>query len=146
MWTAYIEEKNPAADLGAPCDPAALDRAAKQSGRPLPTVLVEVLREANGVSTDLGLGRIVWSIDRIIDRPCVSIEVVMVNNLSYRADDFQIESCPPELVLLFGDPGTGDPYLFINDGNDETVYEWARLDHFITPFALSFHDYIDLSV
>ena len=135
MWTAYIEAKNPAADFGAPCDPAAIDRAAKQLGRPLPTVLVEVLLEANGVSTDLGLGRIVWSIDGIID-----------NNLSYRADDFQIESCPPELVLLFGDPGTGDPYLFINDGHDETVYEWARLDRFITPFAPTFHDYIDLSV
>lgn len=83
-------------------DTLALAQAASALGRELPSDLVALYSEANGVFDETGQWWVIWPLDRLT-----------TENLNRWADGGL-----PSRFIAFGDDGTGDPFCLEGDAPD----------------------------
>lgn len=117
------------AEFGPPATEQELEACEAALGHPLPDELADLLREANGIEGEYGLG-LVWSSQRI-----------GTDNAGFRANaDFAELYMPFDSLVFFSDAGNGDQFAVAMRGNRE-VYVWNHEDDsrtWVAPNVLRF--------
>lgn len=115
MWREEILRVMGDAELGAPASEEALAAVETALGQSLPTKLVALLRECDGVRGRHGV-EIVWSAERIAR-----------DNAYFRADeDFAELYMPFGPLMFFGDNGGGDQFAFVRTPERDEVFVWEH--------------------
>lgn len=113
MWRDRIAAWTDHATFNAPAGESALRECEAALGQRLPTQLIELLRETNGVEGEYGLG-LVWPVERIKE-----------DNLQFRtSSDFTSLYMPFDPLLFFADAGNGDQFAFVMRDRPADVFVW----------------------
>ena len=113
VWRNLIEGLTADAEFAPPAEQRALDSAEAELGGSLPTPLLELLRETNGVRGRYGLG-LVWPIERIES-----------DNVQFRCNqDFRGLYMPFDPLLFFADAGNGDQFAFPVVPRRDEIFVW----------------------
>ncbi|NBE57122.1 SMI1/KNR4 family protein, partial [Streptomyces boluensis] len=117
MWRDTITRAFPDAAFRDPALPADVTTAERELGHALPSELVELLQESDGVVGAYGVDA-VWSLGRIVE-----------DNLRFRSDpSFAGLYMPFEPLLFFGDDGGGDQFAFVRTPSRPDVFVWEHED------------------
>ncbi len=112
MWRELILDLAPDADLGVPVDDVSLTTVERALGQRLPSDLIALLRECNGLAHD-GVD-VIWS-----------AEQVARDNTAFRsAPDFADLYMPFEPLMFFGDNAGGDQFAFVRTPERGDVFVW----------------------
>ncbi|MEV6784638.1 SMI1/KNR4 family protein [Streptomyces sp. NPDC051098] len=114
MWRELILDLAADADLGGPVDDVSLTTVERVLGQRLPTDLIALFRECNGVALD-GVD-VVWG-----------AEQVARDNTAFRgAPDFADLYMPFEPLMFFGDNAGGDQFAFVRTPERDDVFVWEH--------------------
>lgn len=133
MWCELIRALEPAATFTGGVSEPALRRAEAALGQPIPGALASLLRESDGVLGEYALG-LVWSLERIV-----------ADNLSFRADSNFVDLYMPfRPLLFFADAGNGDQFAFLSPPVDrDDVFAWDHEDDSRQWFAADLRHYLE---
>lgn len=120
MWKKYIESLSKEYHFNAPATSAQLTRIKQQLNVELPSKLVELFNETNGVFDTHGCP-LIWSTEQIIE-----------DNLFYRNfEEYKDCFMPFDHLLFFSDAGNGDLFGFsILNGciQKDDIFVWNHED------------------
>jgi hypothetical protein len=112
-WREQIATWTDDVAFAQPADRAAITACEATLGQHLPTELIDLLLESNGVEGEYGLG-LVWPIEQIAR-----------DNLMIRTDpDLARLYMPFEPLLFFADAGNGDQFAFVMRDCPPDVFAW----------------------
>lgn len=113
VWTELIAALPGVTVLRPPARAGSLREAPDLLGHQLPSELISLLSESDGVEGEYGMG-LVWSIDQIVKE-----------NLALRRDtDLARLYMPFDPLLFFGDAGNGDLFALVPHTGGPDVYAW----------------------
>jgi SMI1-KNR4 cell-wall len=135
MWRERIKTLSATAKFSSCAAITTISSAEDALGIRLPTELVEILSESDGVIGEYGLG-LLWPVSRI-----------QKDNLIFRNSvDFRTLYMPFDSLLFFGDAGNGDQFAFsILQGEIRRtdIFVWAHENDSRTWVAPSLRLYFD---
>ena len=124
-------------DYGEPIDLKTLDEWVVKSGLDIPTNLKKILCENNGIRTVMKLpmsneiitsSYLIWDFNRIVER-----------NNEYRKLGYQTNM---EELIFFSDNGCGDPFGFMSNENDESIWIYYPAEDCLEKVADSFNKWL----
>jgi hypothetical protein len=131
MWRQIARQAFPEAELGEPADPATVASAEQRLGCSIPTELVALLQETDGIVGPDGVDT-VWPLSRIAEE-----------NLHFRSDrTFADLYMPFDPLLFFGDNGGGDQFAFVRTPSRPDVFVWEHEDDSRRWVARDLRDYL----
>ncbi|MEU2624300.1 SMI1/KNR4 family protein [Streptomyces sp. NPDC007157] len=132
MWIELVEGLPGPAVFPCPASESALLRCASSLGHPLPTDLVALLRESDGIEGEYGAG-LIWSAERIASE-----------NRTLREDsELATLYMPFDPLLFFADAGNGDLFALLPGLQRPDVFAWNHEDDSRTWVAPSLAKYLE---
>jgi hypothetical protein len=120
MWRELIDTYTNAATFSAPAIYSEVALAGESLVSHFPPTLEAILREANGIDGEYGLG-LLWPIQRIV-----------AENETFRSNpDFRDLYMPFNCLLFFADAGNGDQFAFAvlnGESHREDIFVWNHED------------------
>lgn len=131
VWRELIADLYPGAEWVPGADAAMLDEAEKALGLPLPSELVSLLCEVDGVFNTYG-DAVVWPLARIID-----------DNLAIRAEPDYVELYAPfEDLVFFGDSDVGPQFAYVHTDYGPGIVVWDHDTDRRRLVVVSLRDYL----
>jgi len=113
MWIEMIRGLEPEAEFRPPATAESIHACQETLGNRLDRDLVDLLREANGVSGKYGLG-LIWPVERIT-----------TDNITFRTTPAFAELYMPfDSLLFFADVGNGDQFAFVLRDQRHDIFVW----------------------
>ncbi|MFG2888906.1 SMI1/KNR4 family protein [Streptomyces sp. NPDC048248] len=113
MWREIARQALPEVELSEPADPAMVTTAEQRLGCSIPTELVVLLQETDGIVGHDGVETL-WPLSRIAEE-----------NLHFRSDRAFVDLYMPfDPLLFFGDNGGGDRFAFVRTPPRPDVFVW----------------------
>ncbi|MFG2140923.1 SMI1/KNR4 family protein [Streptomyces sp. NPDC048650] len=135
MWREVAGRAFPEAEFRVPVDAVGLAAARQRLGCSLPSGLVSLLQETDGIVGRYGV-ETVWPLERIIKE-----------NLRFWSDDsFADLYMPLEALLFFGDNGGGDQFAFVRKPPRADIFVWEPEDDSRRWVARDLQDYLGRSL
>lgn len=135
MWKEVAGLACPDAEFSAPVDAAGLAAADERLGCSLPSRLVSLLRETDGIVGHYGVDT-VWPLERIVE-----------DNLRFRSDSsFADLYMPFDALLFFGDNGGGNQFAFVRRPPRADIFVWDHEDDSRRWVARDLEDYLGRSL
>ncbi|MCU0238999.1 MAG: SMI1/KNR4 family protein [Pyrinomonadaceae bacterium] len=138
MWRELVSNLSEECEFNPPAVWADIDYVKRELEIELPTELVELLKETNGISGEYGLG-LIWTSERILTD----------NKVFRNTEDFKDLYMPFDCLLFFADAGNGDQFAYsILDGeirrND--IFVWNHEDDSRTWVASNLKQFLEWSL
>ncbi|MFF1699472.1 SMI1/KNR4 family protein [Streptomyces sp. NPDC058257] len=135
MWRAVAGLAYPEAEFSTPVYAADVAAAERRLGCPLPSELVSLLYETDGMVGRYGVDT-VWPLERIVE-----------DNLLFRSDSsFADLYMPFDALLFFGDDGGGDQFAFVRRPPRGDIFVWQHEDDSRRWVARDLKDYLGRSL
>ncbi|GAA2411040.1 hypothetical protein GCM10010420_44870 [Streptomyces glaucosporus] len=135
MWRELVAGAGSGAELRPPVRETHIGEAERRLGHPLPSDLVELLLETDGVVDSHGTS-VVWSTGRIT-----------ADNLAFRrSPSFARLYRPFGSLLFFGDNGGGDQFAFAVGRGGDGVFVWDHETDERCVVASSLEEYVRRSL
>ncbi|MYW09950.1 SMI1/KNR4 family protein [Streptomyces sp. SID2563] len=132
VWTEAVTALSRTAVFRPPASESSLAHCATVLGHPLPTDLVALLRETDGIEDEYGDG-LVWS-----------AEAMATGNQRLREDpDLATLYMPFDPLLFFADAGNGDLFAFLSTIDRPDVFVWNHENDSRTWAAPNLATYLD---
>lgn len=135
MWREVAGQACAEAEFRAPVDGSAVAAAELRLGCSLPSGLVNLLRETDGIVGHYGTDT-VWPLARIVE-----------DNLRFWSDrSFADLYMPFDALLFFGDNGGGDQFAFVQKPQRSDIFVWEHEDDSRRWVARNLADYLGRSL
>ncbi|MEU7576711.1 SMI1/KNR4 family protein [Streptomyces sp. NPDC041068] len=135
MWKEVALAAFPEAEFSSPIGSGATADAEQRLGCGLPSALVGLLAETDGVVGHYGVDT-VWPLERLVE-----------DNLRFWSDPTLAGLYMPfGPLLFFGDNGGGDQFAFIRTPPREDIYVWDHEDDSRRWVARNLQDYLGRSL
>lgn len=132
MWLELIAGICPAVTFAEPTTKAAIRKAEKALGHPVPPALRSLLRETDGATDENGCD-VVWSLERVV-----------CDNRAFRDNaEFTSLYMPFDPLLFFADAGNGDQFALLSPPIErDDVFTWNHEDDSRTWVAANIEMYL----
>ncbi|QBI54409.1 SMI1/KNR4 family protein [Streptomonospora litoralis] len=131
VWRELIVELYPRAELAEPADEAVVALIEKELGLPVPSELVSLYAECDGVCNEYG-DAVVWSARRVVE-----------DNLAMRAEPDYVELYAPfEELIFFGDSDMGPQFAWVHTDYGPGIVVWDHESDRRRLVAASLRDYL----
>ena len=138
MWKKLLDKLTKQATFADPADPQAIHHAQTALELAIPTDLIELLTESNGVKGDYRLD-LIWPIERI-----------EADNLAFRRNpEFAQLYMPFDHLLFFADSGDGSQFAFPIQQNEirkPDIFLWNHETDSRTWVAPNLQKYLEWSI
>ncbi|MFJ6752064.1 SMI1/KNR4 family protein [Streptomyces sp. NPDC091266] len=135
MWRDIAGQALPAAEFRVPIGAVSVDAAEHRLGCSLPSALVSLLQETDGIVGRFGVETI-WSLERIVE-----------DNRRFWSDSSLADLYMPfEPLLFFGDSGGGDQFAFVRRPSRADIFVWEHEDDSRRWVARDLQDYLGRSL
>ncbi|MGW7018406.1 SMI1/KNR4 family protein [Streptomyces decoyicus] len=135
MWKELARQAFPGVEFSEPVDAARVAAAEQCLGCPLPSELVSLLRETDGMVGHDGVDT-VWPLEQIVEQ-----------NLHFWSDDaFGELYMPFDALLFFGDQGGGDQFAVVRTPSRADIFVWEHEDDSRRWVARDLEDYLSRSL
>ncbi|GAA1589391.1 SMI1/KNR4 family protein [Actinomadura kijaniata] len=131
MWREITRRTFSGVGFGEPADAAEVAAAERRLGRPLPSELVSLLGEADGLVGHDGVDT-VWPLRQIVEQ----------NLLFWTDHSFADLYMPFDALLFFGDNGGGDQFAFVRTPARPDIFVWEHEDDSRRWVARDLRDYL----
>jgi hypothetical protein len=135
MWRELVAGLSSQCGFSPPANSEQITRVEEILGVKLPAELQDLLKESNGIADEYG-GRVVWSIERIIE----------TNLLFRRYPDFTELYMPFDPLLFFADALDGDQFAYVITAGairSSNIFVWNHEDDSRTWLAPSLKRYLE---
>ncbi|MEU6679063.1 SMI1/KNR4 family protein [Streptomyces sp. NPDC046925] len=135
MWREAAGLAYEEAEFSEPVDAEDVAAAEQRLGCALPSALVSLLRETDGIAGHYGTDT-VWPLERIVE-----------DNLRFWSDSsFADLYMPFNALLFFGDNGGGDQFAFVLRPARSDIFVWEHEDDSRRWVARDLRDYLGRSL
>lgn len=135
MWREVAGQAFSEAEFSGPVDSARVAAAERRLGCALPSELVSLHQETDGIVGHYGVGT-VWPLERIVE-----------DNLRFWSDrTFATLYMPFGPLLFFGDNGGGDQFAFVRTPPRADIFVWEHEDDSRRWVARDLQDYLGRSL
>ncbi|MEU9112843.1 SMI1/KNR4 family protein [Streptomyces sp. NPDC048483] len=135
MWREIARQAFPDVEFSEPVNSAMMVAAEQRLGCPIPSKLVSLLRETDGIVGHYGVETI-WPLDQIVDQ-----------NMHFWSDrTFADLYMPFDALLFIGDNGGGDQFAFVRTPSRPDIFVWEHEDDSRRWVARDLQDYLGRSL
>ncbi|MFI8850006.1 SMI1/KNR4 family protein [Streptomyces sp. NPDC053499] len=131
MWREIARQAFPGVEFSVPVDAGRVAAAEQRLGCPMPSELVSLLRETDGMVGQEGVDT-VWPLQQIVEQ-----------NLHFWSDRaFADLYMSFDALLFFGDNGGGDQFAFVRIPSRADIFVWEHEDDSRRWVARDLQDYL----